>query len=283
MGWRSLLFVPGDNAARIEKAHERGADAIILDLEDSVAAAAKPEARAALPAAVSALYAKGATIVVRINSGWRQAMADLDKAVRPYVTAIMIPKVGDPKYVAVLGDIMNEFEAERGLPLGGIGVIALIESPAGLTASTKIVSVPSVIGLALGSEDFALALGVPPTQACLDLPSRQLALAAAERGLMALAVPFSIAAYKEEEAYRDAAVAARAFGATGALCIHPLQVGIANLVFDTTAAERAEARAIVLAWNEAQSQGNAVFFPQRQNDRPSRCGKGATHHESSVV
>jgi citrate lyase subunit beta / citryl-CoA lyase len=159
--WRSLLFAAADDHARLAKIAERGADAVILDLEDAVPADRKVAARAGLLSVVGVL-AQCCPVVVRINAPWREAMDDLAFAVQHGVSAIMVPKVEDAARVIVVGEMVAEFAsaASRSEPPG---LIALVESPAGLASLDTIAAVDRVIGLALGSEDFSLALGVPPT------------------------------------------------------------------------------------------------------------------------
>src|ERR1700728_3601728 len=106
--WRSLLFVPANDTNRLAKAHSRCADAIIIDLEDAVAAKDKSLARSLLPAAAAGLYEKGADVVVRINANWCDAIADLDVAVRSGISAIMVPKVETPERIVVLAEIVAE-------------------------------------------------------------------------------------------------------------------------------------------------------------------------------
>lgn len=267
IGWRSLLFVSADDPARITKVAARGADAVILDLEDAVPAGRKAAARAALPASIEALSGLGQTLVVRINSGWLDLIADLDAAVRPGVAAVMVPGAGDPWRLAALAELLGEIEAARGLPSGAIGVIALVESALGLANLQGLAAAPRVIGLALGSEDLSVEVGVAPTPAMLDLPSRQIALAAAGARIMALAVPISIAQYGDMDAYRASAVAARAYGVTGALCIHPRQVEVANAAFQPSESEVEEARAILEVW-EARGESGVASLNGRMIDLP---------------
>lgn len=256
--WRSLLFVPADDGVRREKVARAGADAIILDLEDGVGPAHKDAARAMLADAAASLAAAGLAVIVRINAGWAMALDDLRAAIGPAILAIMVPKVETAARLRVLDEMLAELEVERGLTPGHTGLLPLIESPAGLVALTDIAACPRVIGLALGPEDFALSLGVAATPALLDLPARQLALTAAIRGQMALAVPLSITQFRDMEAYGTAARAGAACGVTGALCIHPNQVRIANEVFRPTAAELAQAARVLAAWEGAQAAGKAV-------------------------
>jgi citrate lyase subunit beta/citryl-CoA lyase len=266
-GWRSALFVAANDAARIAKIHTRGADAVILDLEDAVPAADKPAARAAVVATAEQLVALGQTVAVRINSNWLDAVADLEAAVLATVTALVVPKVECPHRLAVLIEMIGEWEAARALPAGGIGVIALIESPAALSRMTEIAAIPRVTGLALGTEDFSLALGVAPTPQSLDLPCRLLAFAAAERELMALALRISIGAFDDDAAYANAIANARAVGLTGALCIHPKQVTALNAGFAPNEQEIVEAEAIIAAW-DARGSVNAIKLGDRMIDPP---------------
>lgn len=251
--WRSLLFAPADNEERCRKAATAGADAVILDLEDGVAAGSKPAARQALGEGAQQARSQGVGVVVRINAPWLLAVEDLRAAVAVGADALMVPKAEDPHRLATLAQIAAELKRES-MPL-----IALVESPRGVAQAHALAALPGVIGLALGTEDFSLDMAVEPSGTVLDWPARQIALAAACSGAMALAVPFSIARFREEEAYRDAAQQAAAYGVNGAICIHPRQVAIANKVFGLSEAERAEAEQILKAWEAARAQGLSVI------------------------
>jgi len=260
--WRSLLFVGADQIDRIAKISQLGADAVILDLEDAVPATAKADARAGLSALIAQLTDAGQTVVVRINAGWRDAMADLEAAVKPGVTAIMVPGCEHPARLETLAEIIGEWEVERGLSHASVSLLALVESAAGLENLTAIAQASRVIGLALGTEDLALNMAAAPTPALLDLPTRRIALAARARNLMALAVPISIAAYADADAYRAACDRARDYGVTGAICIHPAQVNAANAAFRPNDRELAEARAILAAWANRGDRGVVVLGGQ---------------------
>lgn len=244
----------------------RGADAVILDLEDAVPADAKVGARAALPDAIAMLAGQGQPVVVRINGPWREAMADLEAALCPGVAAIMVPGCERADRLTVVAEMVAELAADRAL--GAVpGLIALVESAAGLVNLPALAAVPQLIGIALGSEDLALDMGVDPGTGLLDLPSRQIALAARAHGLMALAVPISIAVYADGDAYRAAAESGRSWGVSGAICIHPAQVHIANETFQASERDRDAARAIVQAWAGRGSSG-VVSLGGRMIDLP---------------
>jgi citrate lyase subunit beta/citryl-CoA lyase len=249
--WRSLLFVAATDGARIAKLPQRGADLAALDLEDAIAPSDKGAARAALPDALAALAAQGQTAAVRINADQSLMQADLDAAIRPGLAAVILPKTETQAAVEALSAMIAAREAEQGLTRGTIAVIALIETPAALPALPAIAASPRVTALALGSEDFSTALGTAPSVECLDLPARLIVLAAAAGGRASFAIPYALSDFTDLAEFEKAARQARAFGATGGLCIHPAQVEIVNRVFSTGEAELADARTVVSAWMEA--------------------------------
>jgi citrate lyase subunit beta/citryl-CoA lyase len=258
--WRSLLFVPANaSAQRLENAHQRGSDAIVLDLEDAVAPDAKAAAREGIPAIIANLAGRGPDILVRVNTAPDAVAADLRAAIRPGVLAVAVPKVEDPAQLVTAGSLIGALEAERGLPPLQIGMVAMIESPAGLARVAEIAAADRVVAVALGGEDFSLCMGVPPGPANLTLPCQMIALAASLRGIMAIGLPASVAAYDDLDAYAASARFARAMGLTGALCIHPTQVPVINAAFSPSPEECARAERIVAAWEAAETRGETVF------------------------
>jgi citrate lyase subunit beta/citryl-CoA lyase len=252
--WRSLLFVPADRPDLAAKAARGEADAVIVDLEDAVAPAGKAEARASLSGTVAPLRKAGRPVVVRINVPWDLAYADLAAASAAGADAIMVPKTEGPDRLAVIGEMLGERPASGG-PRVLPGLIALIESPQGLANLDRIARVHRLIGLALGSEDFSLAMGVQPTSKVLEHPCRMLALAAARAGVMGIAMPLSIATIADDAAWSEAVASARAVGLNGALCIHPRQVGLTNAGFAPSDHEVARAQRIVEAWDGGEGAG----------------------------
>ena len=266
--WTSLLFLPADREDRVVKAGHSGADAVILDLEDAVAPKAKAGARARLQASVEILRSAGRGVVVRINAPWRLALEDLAASCAAGVDAIMVPKVEDAARLAVVAEMLAECETAQGNHTE-IALLALIEAPIALNGLAAIAAVPRVIGLALGSEDFSLSLGVEPTADNLDLPCRHIAFAAAARGQMACGLPLSLAEFRDLDSYGKAVAAARAMGMTGALCIHPAQIGPVNAGFEPSPAETATAQAILEAWGQPARGGQmAIKVAGRMVDLP---------------
>jgi citrate lyase subunit beta/citryl-CoA lyase len=256
--WRSLLFVPGDNLVLLQKAGGVGADGLIVDLEDAVPVANKAMARESLANYGARLASSGADLLVRVNA--EPALLPHDIAVLPPETrAVLVPKVEKGEDLAAVDDLLARREAALGLAVGSIGAIAIIESPRALFDLPAIAFGQRVIGLALGTEDLSLALGVAPTALSLSVPAQLICLAAAAAGVMALAIPHSIAAFRDQAGWAAAAANARAFGATGGLCVHPSQVKILNEAFSPTPAELAWASRVVHAWNGTDDDDRGVI------------------------
>lgn len=258
--WRSLLFIPATADNFLAKAHQRGADAIILDLEDSIPADRKAQARHCIAAAVARLRAHGLDVLVRINAPWRLAVRDLEAAVLEGVTAIMAPKVAGPDHVNALDETIAELESERGLASGSVKLIGLIETPAALLQAAAIARAsPRLQALTLGGEDFALALGAAPSIELLRQPCQDLQIACKAAGRDALGHPGSIAEFRDLAAYRRSVEAGRDLGFEGGAAIHPAQVAILNEVFSPSAADIDFARRCVTAYENALREGKGAI------------------------
>lgn len=261
------MFVPANNPKLMAKAPQLGADALIIDLEDAVPADQKPAARRALRDQGSAISAAGAAFLVRVNNDHHLSQ-DVD-ALPLGTVAVVLPGAESPDQLQALDGLLSKHERSHGLQPGVVGVVPLIESPAALASVHDIAFGSRVMALALGSEDFSLALGAPPSPMSLTLPAQLVCLAAAAARVAALAIPYSIAAYRDEAGWTAAAQAAKAFGATGGLCIHPAQVSLLNAVFLPTEAELEWAQDVITAWAQAQAAGSGIAtLNGRMIDRP---------------
>ena len=215
--WRSLLFIPTLSEAFLAKAHQRGADGIILDLEDSIPPTRKQDARQCLADAVNRLRQHPIDVLVRINAPWRLAVRDLEAAVMLGVSAIIAPKVAGPDHVEALAETLAELEAERGIT-DRIGLIGLLETPRAVLHAEAIAKSTRMRGLVLGGEDFALAMGAPPTVDLLKQPCQHVALAAKAAGCAALGYPGSIAEFQDLAAFRGYAGMGAALGLRRRIC-----------------------------------------------------------------
>jgi citrate lyase subunit beta/citryl-CoA lyase len=258
--WRSILYVPGNVPKFIDKAHERGADCVLVDLEDSVQPAQKPEARAMLAEAMNKVARGGADVAVRINRPMRLAVADLEAAVRPGLSALFITKTESVQHLRLLDEVVTELEKERGLPVGGIGFGAMIEHPRALAHIHDIAEHgPRLISMMLGGEDFALETGSVPGDETLELPKRLVAFAAQAHGVNMFGILGTVADYSDPDAYRKSAERARRFGFSGGTCIHPGLVAALNEAFTPTPEEVAHARKLIEADRKAQAEGRGSF------------------------
>jgi citrate lyase subunit beta/citryl-CoA lyase len=248
---RSALFVPLADERFLAKAHERGADALLLDLEDSVPPAQKAAARARLPEAAKQLAAKGAVVMVRVNSAPDLVADDLNAAAHAAVSVVFLPKVESAAQLLV---------AEKQLGNSAAQLVAMLESPAAVLNAVEIAKAGKrLAGMVFGSEDYCGLLGIASDKAALDWPAQMVATAARARGLAALGQPGPVAEIADMDAYARLLGRARAMGFTGTLCIHPKQVAIANRVHSPTEEEIALAKKIVAAFEVAVREGRGAF------------------------
>ena len=258
--WRSILYVPGNVPKFIDKAHERGADCVLVDLEDSVQPAQKPEARAMLPETMEKVVRGGADVAVRINRPLRLAIPDIEAAVRPGLSALFITKTESVQHLKLLDEVVSDLERERGLPVGSVGFAGMIEHPRALAHVNDIAEhAPRLIALMLGGEDFALETGSVPGDETLELPKRLVAFAAQAHGVPMIGILGTVADYSDPEAYRKSAERARRFGFSGGTCIHPGLVTALNAAFTPTADEVAHARKLIDADRKAAAEGRGSF------------------------
>lgn len=246
---RSLLYVPAHSERFISKAHERGADAIILDLEDSVPPEHKSGARTGLARAIQTVGQAGAQVFVRVNSGERQ-LADAVAACHAGAAGLVIPKVQQPQALAALAAELALIEAK--LNRSPLRFIALLEDPGAVLSAAAIAKAPRLVGLATGGEDLALSLGGRPTPAVLHLPKLMVHYAAKASGLLSLGLLRSVADYADLAAITAAVQEAREHGFDGATCVHPSAIPHLNEGFSPTPEELDWARR-VLALAEGQT------------------------------
>ena len=248
---RSALFVPLADERFLAKANERGADALLLDLEDSVPPAQKLAARERLPEAAHKLAAQSATLMVRVNSLPEWFADDMKAAAQTPAAMIFLPKVESVEQVLA---------AERLLGASPAKLVAMLESPASVLSAAEISRAGTrLAGLVFGSEDYCGVLGIASDRAALDWPAQMVATAARARGLAAIGLPGSVSEIADIEAFTRLLEKAKAMGFTGCTCIHPKQVAAANRVYSPSTEEIALAREIVAAFEVAVREGKGAF------------------------
>jgi citrate lyase subunit beta / citryl-CoA lyase len=268
--WRSLLFVPVTVRRFVDGAARRGADAIILDLEDSVAASEKPRARDLVAEAAEIVSRGGADVVVRINRPWRLAVRDLEAVVGPRVQALALPKVDSADHVRAIAEILDELEAERGIERGTTRLVAMVETAAALFRIAEIARADRrLVGLNVGAEDFALSAGILPEAEALLLPKQLCVFAARAAGILPLGFIGTVAEFDDLEGFRATIRRSRRLGFVGASVIHPRQIAILNEEFRPNPSQIAHARRVLAAYDEALAKGvGAVTVDGRMIDVP---------------
>ena len=267
--WRSMLFVPVNVARFVATAADRGADAIILDLEDSIAPAEKAHARTLLADAIPRVARRGADVVVRVNRPWRLLVRDLEAAAIEGVAALSLPKTDSAEHVQAVADILDELEAERGIATP-IGLIAMIETPGAFFRMEAIARAhPRLLALTVGAEDLALSVGMLPEAEGLFMPKQVSIFAARAAGILPLGFVGTVADYKDQAAFRAVVARSAKLGFLGAACIHPLQVPVLNEMYSPPAEEVARAERMVAAYDAALAAGKgAVEFEGKMIDIP---------------
>ena len=274
---RSLLFVPADGGSKLDKAMASGADGVIVDLEDSIAAESKESARKlALDFLKSAQSRKDRPqLLVRIN-GLDTGMtdADLDAVVPGKPDAVLLPKAEGGATVIHLDAKLTVREALAGLPEGEIKILAqTVESPAGLFSAGSYRNCSArLIGMTWGPEDLSAELGAEANReidGTLTEPyriARAMCLFGAAAAKVS-AIETIYVNFRDTEVLRKDTELARRDGFTGRLAIHPAQVPVINEVFTPSTAQIEKAKAIVAAF-EAKPGAGTVGIDGKMYDRP---------------
>ncbi|MGO4622546.1 CoA ester lyase [Ensifer sp. 2YAB10] len=258
MRLRSLLYVPASSERFIAKAHERGADAIVLDLEDSVAYSEKQAARAGLPQSVPLVGRGGAKVFVRINAEPELQRADAEAACRAGAFGLFIAKTSSPEH---LGKLAEHLEAtERELGRDPLAFVVLLEDAGAVLDARPIAACKRVLGLVAGGEDIATSMGAEPLPEVLRLPKLLVHLAAKAEGKLSFGTLTTVADYQQRNALEAAAREASRHGFDGATCIHPSAVPMMNAAFSPSEEKVAWARAVLDAAAGAAAEGKGAFL-----------------------
>jgi citrate lyase subunit beta/citryl-CoA lyase len=261
------MFVPANIEKFVAKATDRGADAILLDLEDSIAPAEKEAARAALPAAIEVVRKGTADVGVRVNRPLDLAVPDIEAAVRPGVSFLGLPKIENAAHVRLLAELVADLEARQGMPDGTVRFLVYIESAAAFFRMEEVAHAhPRVVALTLGSEDFASSGGFEPSAEALFMPKQMSLLAARAAGILSVGFLGTVANFTDLGTFREILRRSRRLGFTCGFAIHPAQVAVLNEEFMPSADEIAYARDLIAAADAAPN--GAFSFRGKMVDRP---------------
>lgn len=263
---RSCHVVPGSSPRMLVKAAGLEADEVILDLEDSVAPGQKGDgARQAVVAALRrGLRAR--TVAVRVNPvDGPHCHRDLAAVASAAPDVIVLPKVDDPSHVTFADHLLNALEEEAGLPRGGIGLEAQVETARGLGCAEAIAAAcpERMEALVFGPGDLAASLGMPRTTIGAPVPGYpgdawhhvlgRIVVAARAAGLQAVDGPYAVIA--DLDGLAEAAARSRALGFDGKWSIHPSQIVPLNAAYGVAAPELARARRVLEAHAAAAEAG----------------------------
>jgi len=255
---RTLLFAPGNHPRKVEKVFGTGADAVILDLEDAVAISEKPATRAVVVAALQ--QPRPNLGYIRVNAfDTPFCFDDVQAGVQPGVDGIVLPKVEDPAQLVAVSWMMAALERDRGLPEGGIDLLPIIETGAGLANIEAIAGCePRVRRLSFGAGDFTRDMGYQwtPEETELDYTRNRIAVASRAASLEPPIDTVFIDLRDTEHLEKSTRTAYR-LGYQGKLCIHPGQIEIVNRTFTPTPEQVEEARKHVAAFQQAEAEGSA--------------------------
>jgi citrate lyase subunit beta / citryl-CoA lyase len=264
--YRSMLFVPGHKSSWAEKAVAAGTDAMILDLEDSVPAADKADARKTVRETIGRLRQQGprTDVWVRPNSYDSGLFgADAEEVLVPGLTGLFLPKVFTAEEVVRIDAVVSHIEAREGLTAGSVGLIISFETAISVAHCEEIACasprVSSLLGATGPNADVGRELGFEFTLEGLEtLYQRSRIVVAARAAGLHHPVTGVWQDLKDLDGFRRFALDARKLGYRGMVCIHPSHVPVSNEVFTPSAETVDSCRRMIAAFREAEAQGHAA-------------------------
>jgi citrate lyase subunit beta/citryl-CoA lyase len=258
---RSLLFVPASEPRKLDRAAAARADALILDLEDSVAPASKEQARRLVEERLRSASFGASEAIVRVNApGTAYFDEDLDAAVSAGAAGILVPKAERSRELAEVSEHIAALERRAGRSPGAVRVLALVETAEGVSSARAVAGAARVEALCFGSADFARDMGLPHDDGAIGVTLHaRCALAIAARAAGIGAIDTVYLDVRDDEGFRRDALLGLSLGYEGKLCVHPTQVAIANEIHSPTPAQIEHAQRVVDAAREAEREGRGVF------------------------
>lgn len=277
---RSSLIFPINVPRFVEKASTRGADCIIMDLEDSVPITEKATARALVKESIPVVGMGGGDVAVRINAQLDAAIKDLEASVWPGLTCVALPKVESAEEIRIRDRIITELEGMRGIEQGTIQIAVAVETALGVIKAFDIASAsPRIVSLGIGAEDLTQEMGVQTTKEGQELwyARSKVLMDAVAAGVLPMGLvgvePFT---WREPEKALDAAINSRKLGYRGAQSIHPAPIPYLNQGFSIPQSEVLQMRKELAAFETGLEEGTAsVSVDGRMIDIASaeRCRK----------
>ena len=261
---RSFLFVPGSRASWIDNIPGYHADAVILDLEDSVPLAVKAEARAIVASKIAMLAAASERVYVRINkSPFLYSMDDLNAVVVPGLEGIILSKPNGPEDIDMAALMVAEAETRNGLALGMIGLVPTLETARSLQFAHDIALRPRVTALACASArngDVARSVGFQWTREGLESLHFKSAVVIAARAAGKMPITGLWQEVHDLDGLRIAALAHRRLGFVGEMVLHPSNVAVVNAAYSPSDEDIAYYEGMLKAFDAAQAEGRAAVI-----------------------
>jgi citrate lyase subunit beta/citryl-CoA lyase len=256
---RSLLFVPGNKANMLEKALGLRPDAFVPDMEDSVPAAEKANARETVAEFLPRLAASGIPVIPRVNSldtEWLEA--DLAAVVGPTIFGISVGKVRNAGDISAVSQLVCELEQRAGLTVGTLRLLPWIETAEAIVNVSAICRASErIVAVAFGGEDFANDLGIERLEDEMQVAYARQALCVAARAAHVPALDTPYFKLRDLEGLRESSLRAKSIGFKGRFAIHPEQLATLDECFLPSAQEIAHAERVVAAYEEAEVRGRA--------------------------
>jgi citrate lyase beta subunit len=257
---RSLLYVPGDDRHKIEKALTLGADCICLDMEDGVAPSHKLEARTNIADVLGSLDFSASEKLARLNAAGSGLEAGDIAAILPaHPDGIVLPKVESLEQVQWAAGRIEAAELENGWPVNSIRMLVGIETPRAMLALKEIACHPRLEALIFGGEDYAASTGATRTPEAWELFTVRSLVLMHARAFGLQAIDNVTVDYHDLESLRREATFGAQLGYDGKQVIHPAQVGPVQEVFTPGDEAIARAREMVTAFEAHQQEGRGAF------------------------
>lgn len=261
---KALLYVPGSDLHKIEKAAVSGADCVCLDLEDGVAENMKTEARGIVAGGLSSLDFGASERMVRVNSfASGRTRDDLAVILPAHPDAVLLPKVSEPEQIKAIDILIGATEAEHGWSENGIALIAIVESALGIVNLAEICRMaetcPRFQGIVFGAEDFTADMGATRTPEAVELIYARSTVVTHCVAFGLQAIDLVTVNFKDMELLESEATRGAQMGFTGKQVIHPVQVEPVQRIFTPTADEIEKAKLILEQAKAYAGKGKGAF------------------------
>ena len=256
---RSLLFVPGNKTNMLTKALPLTPDAFVPDMEDSVPAAEKANARATIREFLPRLAATGIPVIPRVNAldtDWIED--DLAAVVGPHIFGISVGKARNAGDLSAISQLIGNLEQRAGVKRGTLRLLPWIETAEAIVNCDALCRASErIVAVAFGAEDFTNDMAVERAEGDSQLlyARSKLCISARAAGVLALETPYFT--LRDADGIRKDSLAAKSIGFKGRFAIHPEQIDALNECFSPSAAEIANAERVVAAYDEAERNGRA--------------------------